>query len=95
MAIESDMERSVEEGEVWRSPSNKTQGSTDFDSWTVYSKTSNIMDLLKSGKVFDRPKHTLPSLLEVYQMPITDTSVFEIRSGGPFHVQISIDFVTV
>ena len=41
MAIESDMERSVEEGEVWRSPSNETQGSTIFDSWTVYSKTSN------------------------------------------------------
>ena len=41
MAIESDMERSVEEGEVWRSPSNETQGSTIFDSWTVYSKISH------------------------------------------------------
>ena len=31
------------------------------------------------------PEPTLPRLLEVCRMPITDTSVFRIRSGGPFH----------
>ena len=28
---------------------------------------------------------TLPRLPEVYRMSIMDTSVFQIRSGGPFH----------
>ena len=32
-----------------------------------------------------QPELTLPCLPEVYRMPITNISLFQIRSGGPFH----------
>ena len=40
--------------------------------------------------------HTLPRLPKVYRMSKTDTSVFRIRSGGPFHTRkISVSYVQI